>query len=133
MRENTRYSRGGCFGTVPVVGAARLPPSGWHRVHNPCYLGVSEPSAARVPRLVRVGPGRLVVAVALLLLVIVARRVAAALAPRPEDSDVPVSQRLRGSEPRAKDGPPGPARLLPVAAAAFKFRGSGSRVCFMAA
>ena len=130
MRENTRYSRGGCFG--PVVGAAatRLPPSGWHRVHNPCYLGVRPLSTARVPRLVRVGPGRLVVAVALLLLLIVARRVAAALAPRPEDSDVPVSQRLRGSEPLRTVRP---ARLLPVAAAAFKFRGSGSRACFMAA
>ena len=59
---------------------------------------------ARVPRLVRVGPGRLVVAVALLLLPIVARRVAAALAPRPED--VPVKQRLRGSEPPSPPAPP---------------------------
>ena len=58
------------------------------------------------PRLVGVGPGRLVVtvAVALLLLPIVARRVAAALAPRPED--VPVKQRLRGSEPPSPPAPP---------------------------
>ena len=66
------------------------------------------------PRLVGVGPGRLVVtvAVALLLLPIVARRVAAALAPRPED--VPVKQRLRGSEPLSP-----PARARSLAAGAF--------------
>ena len=98
------------------------------RIHLALVLPRSRPVPAHSLRL-----GRLVVAVALLRLLIVARGVAAALAPRPEASDVPVSQRLRGSERRAKDGPPGRARLLPVAAATFKFRGSGSRVCFMAA
>ena len=73
-------------------------------------------------------PGRLLVAVALLFLPIVARRVAAALAPR-RPEDVPVKQRLRGSEPLS---PPARARSL-AAAGRHAFRGSGSRACFMAA